>query len=376
MNVYRLVERDFRSFFEVPFAQYPADEAYVSPFRSDMARMLDGVKNPVFDRADDITYFTVIRGGRPIGRITAHVHRASNERYGLARGGFGFFDCARDPEAARTLLDAAAEWLADRGCDEIAGGFNLTAMQEMGIVVDGHERAPFTAQHHNPSWIPELLEGHGFARFFPMTTWRLDLAAVDSHRLIGSKQQALLADAQLTVEAITRRRFRRSMEETWHLLNASFDRNPLFVPLTRAQFFAQADQMLPVFDSRIAFLARHRGEAVGVIACIPDANPLLRATGSRLKAGTPLHYLRFRRSRTRASLVFGGVTPDLQNCGLAGILLRASIAAMKHAGYRELGITWISDSNAPSLRQMEKLGAEPHHRLSLYRKALVAGSVS
>jgi GNAT superfamily N-acetyltransferase len=373
MSHQRLLERDFATFFDVPTAQYGVEEGYVSPFRNDLARMLDGMRNPVFGDPDRITFFTVVRGSEPLGRITAHIHVASNERFGTRRGSFGFFDCADDPHAARTLLDAASEWLVRRGCDEIAGNFNLTAMQEMGVVVDGHAHLPFTAQHHNPPWIPELLERNGFEPFFPMTSWRLDLSAVDPDDLLGPKQQALLEDPDFSLEAITRRRFSSAMESTWRLLNASFDANPLFVPLTREEFLFQAEQMLLIFDSRIAFLARYCGEPVGVLACVPDANPLLRATGSRLKLSTPYHFARFRLRRHRASLVFGGVAPEMQNRGLGGVIFRHGLLAMREAGYRELGITWISDSNTPSLRQMEKIGARPHHRLNLFRRSLGAG---
>jgi len=33
-------------------------------------------------------------------------------------------------------------------------------------------------------------------------------------------------------------------------------------------------------------------------------------------------------------------------------------------------VTWISDENTASLRQMEKLGARRLHRLHLFRKAI------
>ena len=42
------------------------------------------------------------------------------------------------------------------------------------------------------------------------------------------------------------------------------------------------------------------------------------------------------------------------------------------AGYRTLGGTWIADINAPSLRQVEKAGARPLHRLHLFTKRLAA----
>jgi hypothetical protein len=49
-------------------------------------------------------------------------------------------------------------------------------------------------------------------------------------------------------------------------------------------------------------------------------------------------------------------------------------SALKDAGYRSLGITWIADSNAASLRQVERLGAKPLHRLHLFTKRLGAGA--
>jgi GNAT superfamily N-acetyltransferase len=373
MSATRLVHRDLDSFFRVPLEQYGPADAYVSPLRGDLAKTLDGRTNPVFGSPDQITYMTFERAGRPVGRITAHIHARSNERHGLRRGSFGYFDCANDPEAACALLDAASEWLARRGCDEIVGNFNLTAMQEMGVVVDGHDLAPFTAQHHNPRWIPELLTANGFEPFFPMTTWSVDLGRVGPDALLGPRQRALLEDADLVLTPIGRWRFRATMESVRLLLNASFEANPLFVPLTREEFLFQAEQMLPVLDPRIAFIARHRGEPVGVVACLPDANELLRATGSRLGLGTPLHYLRFLRRRRGASLVFGGITPEMQNRGLGGLLFRRALIALRSAGYDELGITWISDSNHASLRQMEKVGARPRHRLNLFRRPLGAG---
>ncbi|ECI7685924.1 hypothetical protein E0668_23935 [Salmonella enterica subsp. enterica] len=43
---------------------------------------------------------------------------------------------------------------------------------------------------------------------------------------------------------------------------------------------------------------------------------------------------------------------------------------MRRGGYKTFGITWIEDSNKPSLRQVEKLGGRPLHRLYLYRRDL------
>jgi len=106
---------DFAAFFEAPFSAYGAGSAYVSPLKSDLKRFLDPSANPLFNGTDSaITFFTAHRDGRVLGRITAHVHGASNRTHGLSRGYFGYFDCADDAGAAQALLGAAEAWCRGR----------------------------------------------------------------------------------------------------------------------------------------------------------------------------------------------------------------------------------------------------------------------
>lgn len=66
------------------------------------------------------------------------------------------------------------------------------------------------------------------------------------------------------------------------------------------------------------------------------------------------------------------VVPELHGRELNGGMLMRLIAAAKAAGYRKPGTTWIADSIVASLRQMQRIGAKPLHRLSLFRKVLGA----
>src|SRR2546426_4500074 len=80
-----LVEGDFDAFFAAPFHCYGRDGRYVSPMQSDLRRFLSAPRNPLFREHGAGTFFTVRQGGRAVGRVVAHVHRASNRLYGLKR---------------------------------------------------------------------------------------------------------------------------------------------------------------------------------------------------------------------------------------------------------------------------------------------------
>jgi RimJ/RimL family protein N-acetyltransferase len=109
---------------------------------------------------------------------------------------------------------------------------------------------------------------------------------------------------------------------------------------------------------------------VGTVICIPDLNGFLRATRSRIGLTTPFHFLRYRLHRRRAVIIFYSVVTDAQGRGLMGALLARTLAALREARYEQLGITWIADQNAASLRQMERIEARPLHRLHLFRKGI------
>ncbi len=356
---------DAAAFFDVPFNAYGPEVGYVSPLRGDVRRMLDETRNPLLSRGNPHRFWTAHRGGRAIGRIVAVRHGQSNERHGWRRMQFGFFDCADDSDAARALLGAAEDFARAHDCDEIAGNFNLTAMQQAGVMTDGFGRQAYTDMIVNPPHIPRLLEANGYERFFPMTTFELDLAEARIEGLPELPEGYGFAP-------ITKAAFVPRMEEARAVLNDGFADNPMFVPLTAEEFRFQAGEMMSILDPRLSSVLTKDGRPAGVIVCIPDLNGFLAATRSRIGLTTPFHFLRYRLNRRRAVIIFYSVMRDQHGRGLMGAMLRRQIGVMRDAGYRSLGITWIADQNKASLRQMEKIGARPLHKLHLFRKALAA----
>ncbi|MGH7741378.1 MAG: GNAT family N-acetyltransferase, partial [Candidatus Eiseniibacteriota bacterium] len=301
-----LRERDFKSFFAAPEQAYGAESAFVSVFDEDLKRFLDGRKNPLLKRFGALTFFSALRDGRPVGRITAHTHDASNKRHGWNRGSFGFFDCADDPEAAKLLLSAAEKWARDRGHAEIWGNFNLTAMAPAGVVTDGYDHPPYSDQLWNPPHIPRLLEREGYAQEFPMTQLEVDLSAMDPEAVLRPEHRKLLADAAFEWGKVRVRGLSKLLPEICDAFNDGFDQNPMFVPLTHEEFAFAAKDLSWVIDPRISSVVRERGKVVGILLCIPDLNPLLRACRSRMGPLTLPKLLLYRRRCKRAVVIIQG----------------------------------------------------------------------
>lgn len=355
---------DTQAFFEAPFHAYDDSVGYVSPMKSDIVRMLDTTKNPLWNAGNMCAFWTAHRAGRPVGRIIAHVHGQSNRAHGWSRAQFGFFDCADDAEAAAALLGAAEDFARGQDLSELVGNFNLTAMQQCGVMTGGFSRRGYTDMVIGPPHLPRLLTANGFEPFFPMTTFELDLARATP------PSEEPVATGAYSFAPIERRSFPERMEDARVVLNDGFAHNPMFVPLTEEEFVFQAGEMSSILDPRLSSVLMEDGRPVGTIICIPDLNGFLHAARSRIGLLTPYHFLRFRFRRRRAVIIFYSVVRDRHGRGLMGAMLARTIRRLRAAGYRQLGITWIADENAASLRQMDKLGAEPLHQLHLFRKAL------
>lgn len=371
-----LREDDLRAFFEVPFRVYPRESPYVSPLEGDLKRALDVRRNPLFgpDGRGVRRVLTAHRGELPVGRIVAHVHGASNALYGERRGCFGFFDCADDLEAARALTGAAEAFAREQGCDALLGNFNLTAMQQMGVLTGGFEHAPYADMQYNPPHIPRLLEACGFAPTFPVTTFESDLRALDPDAFLTPEVASRFTDPELRWDVLRARELGRILEDVRAVLNDGFARNPMFVPLTPAEMRFQAQDLSHILDPRITVLVHDREGPAGVVLCIPDFNPMLRAMGSRLTWTAPWHLLRHRLARRRAVLVFASVARRRHKEGLSTAMLHRVLWALKRVGYTSLGITWVADANAVVHRQMERAGGRPMHRLHLFGKPLAASA--
>lgn len=365
-----LREGDFEAFFRAPFDAYGASTRYVSPMKSDLRRFFAVGENPLFPEPGNFALFTVHQDGKVLGRISAHVHPASNTLHNTNTAYFGYFDVIDDALAARTLLGAAENWARERGHDTIAGNFNLTAMQQIGVMTEGFENKPYVDQVYSPPHIARLLAENGYDAYFPMRTFEVELDQFDPQSVMGPAQQEILNSPEWTFARVTRRHIPQRLAEARELLNSGFSDNPMFVPLSLAEFEFQAKELKWIIDPRITSVIHYQGQPAAIALVIPDLNPFIRATRSQLSWLTPWHFVVSLFRRKRALVVYASVRHDLHSKGVMTAMLINLLPAIKAAGYRQIGITWIWDQNKGSLRLMDYLGATPLHRLQLFRKAV------
>ncbi len=359
----------FNDFFNVTKNVYGDNSSYVSLFKDDLKRFLS-LKNPLFNKYGRGTYFVAFKDNIPVGRISAHIHDKSNEVHNEKVGYFGYFESINDLDVAKALLNHAEEWLREKGINKIKGNFNLTAMQQIGVMTSGFENYHYTDQVYGSKHLPLMLEENGYSKIFPMSTFELELSGFDETQLLKEKVQSVLNNNDYEFVTLKKKKIKAQMDLVRHVLNDGFQDNPMFVSLTNEEFEFQAKDMMWIIDEKISSLVTYKGKPVGTVVCIPDLNDFLKSTKSQFSLGTIFKFIRHKFKRDKAVIIFYSVTKDFHGQGINPAMLYQVITVLKLRGYKKLGFTWIADVNKSSLRQMEKLGAKKLHGLHLYEKVL------
>ena len=360
--------RDRREFVRIARNIYPPDLPWVQPLDALVLGHLDQQRNP-FYRDGLGCAFLANRKGRTVGRILAQVWRRHHRLHAERVGYFGLFECPNDLEVAGALLGAAAEFARQQRCEVLRGPFNMTAAQEMGVMIDGFSEIPATDMVYTPPWYPSLLERAGLRPCFRMQTWRNgDLSQLDPDALAGNRASHLKAFG-IQVRPFDVRRRAADLEHVRELINAAFLGNWAFVPITREEWEFQMNPLIPILDLSLILFAETQGVPVGVTFAAPDFNQVLCRMAGKLFHPAVVSLFR-RPSIGSAVIILYAVRKQFHGMGVSRLLNAELVRALRRRGYRSLAITWIGEENSASRAQAEALQMRRAHDLAMYEQKL------
>jgi GNAT superfamily N-acetyltransferase len=366
-------KRELRIFIRLPWRLYRNEPNWVAPLLMELKKRLDQSKNPFFKHAE-AQYFLAWRDGRPVGRVSAHVDRNFNEFQGNAWGLFGWFECEDDPEAARALLDAAAEWLRERGRDRMVGPMDFTTNDEIGLLIQGHEYPPIIlCPWHHPYYQCLFEQDIGMTKAMDLYMWSLYVEEREKvHPAIWEAADKLESEYGIVCRNFRKKDLQAEVTRFLEVYNASWEQNWGFVPLTEQEVRHYAKDLKPVLDENWAMVAEKKdtGEVVGAALTLPDFNQVLAKLNGRL---LPFGWVTALREKAKidAVRVFAlGVKPSYQHTGVAARFYQMHFDAAERTPQKGGEMGWILETNTPMNRAMEGMGGEIKRRYRVYERML------
>jgi GNAT superfamily N-acetyltransferase len=361
---------DLRAFIDLPYRLQGRDPLWVPPLRVAERARLSRARNPFFREAE-AEYFVAWAGERAVGRIAAIANRRHDEVYRDGCAFFGFFECEEDGDAARALLDAAGGWARERGYRGIRGPASFSTNHECGLLVEGFHTPPTVMMPHNPPYYAELLRAAGFEKAKDLIAFEGGspgpLEIPDRSRRAVER---LAARSGVRLRAFDARDFKGEVERIKRGYNEAWERNWGFVPMSRAEFDAQARDLVRIAHPALMHVAEIDGVPAGFVVALPDLNVATRACGGRLLPFGWWRFLRALRRVRRIRVITLGVLPELRKRGIEALLLHAVIGQGIAAGFDSCEASWILEDNRDMLAPLEALGHVAYRRYRIYTKAL------
>ena len=362
---------DVREFIELPFRLHSNAERWIPPLRIERHAFLSPRFNAFFEHGEAQLYLAR-REGRVVGRVSAQIDTAFNDFHDNAWGMFGFLELEEDPEVMRALLDAAAGWLAARGRDLMVGPMDFTMNDESGVLIEGFDREPMIRQAWQPPYYQRLCEGAGLEKCVDTFMWSLHISGRENVMpIIWDLAEQLEPKHGITIRKMSRRRLREDLDAFAEIYNEAWSRNFGFVPYSKTDLDAYAQELHIVFDRDWFMVAEDaEGKTVGMAITVPDINQVLKKMNGRIFPTGWWHYLNRRRIVDRCRVGFLGVRPAYQHTGVAAGLYAEHFDMAEQTRVRGGEMGWILETNKAMNRAMEAMGGEIVKKYRVYQRTL------
>ncbi|MDP5102437.1 MAG: N-acetyltransferase, partial [Erythrobacter sp.] len=220
---------------------------FVPQIRSEQIELIDPAKNPFFGHAK-VQLFIARRGGKPVGRISAHIDELAlamptEQGFGPGTGFFGYFD-AEDQDVARVLLTTAEAWLVAQGMIRVLGPISLSIWEEPGLLISGQDHPPMMMMGHHPAQYAGWIEAAGYARAKTLFTYDLDITN-GFGPLVQRLVQSGLRNDRINVRRVDKSRWDEEVATILAILNDAWSDNWGFVPFTPAEVAYAGKKLRP-----------------------------------------------------------------------------------------------------------------------------------
>jgi hypothetical protein len=365
---------DNAMFLDVPARVYANDPHWVPPLRSDVAKQF-APTNPFFGYGKLQQFIALDQGEKnpqAVGRIVAAVNQRLIDREGQNVGLFGFFECIEDFAIAKSLIDAACQWLREQGITIVRGPIDLSTHNNCLFLVDGFDSPPMVMMPYNPSYYPEFMQRDGWEKAKDAYAYNFPLDKPLPPEFEKAYRIACKSGITFRPLRTKGKEFEQDCISLYHLFTRAFANNWSSTPRSEEEFLEEARALQSLVDPDVFPVAEYNGEMVGFWMGLPDYNIPLKYVGGRLNLLGILKFLWYRRQIDQGRVIAICSLPEYRRkmVPLALIYLGMRGGIQKGKPYKRAELSWVYEDNLPSRKLIEASGGKIYKTYRIYEKSL------
>ncbi|MEX0646018.1 MAG: hypothetical protein WD076_11955 [Parvularculaceae bacterium] len=367
--------KDRQAFIRAARVPYKYDPNYVTALEFEVGQRLDPKGNPTLKDAPHQLWIA-LRGGEPVGRISAMVNPLHLARYKDEAAHFGFLEAIDDAEVFAALIGAAEDWARARGMKKIAGPFNFSVNEECGLLVDGFDSPPYVMMPHGRPYYQRRVEAHGFRKAHDMhaLTWenRYDFIPEKRKHFVDKT----LATPKVSFRNLDMKNFGGDIRLLVDIYNDAWSENWGFIPFTEDQVRRMASELRPIIEKHNVVFCYYDGEPAAFALVLPNINEAIRDMNGKL---LPFNWAKLIwrlkvKGLKSARMPLMGIRKKLQRrpvgAAFAYKMIELTNTANMDRGVKESELSWILESNAGMLSMLIDMGCRIYKTYRIYEKTL------
>lgn len=360
-----LTAKELREFIMLPFRLYKDDPNWVAPLIGEQKKFFNPQKNPYYKHSEVLLYIA-IRDGRTVGRISAQTNVEHNKEHHDNIGFFGFFECEDDQETANALFDAALEWNRYRGKTAMRGPMNFSVNQECGLLIDGFDTPPMVMMRHDLPYYQKLYENHGLVKVMDLYAFLAERTEMPPRVAKAAELIAKRSNVSIRSLSKNKKQLRKDIETVFQIYTKAWEYNWGNVPMTEAEFEAIVDELLPIADPDLVFIAEIDGKPAGFSLGMPNYNEVLQVMHGRINPITLVKAYFAKKKITSARVITMGVIKEFQGRGIDTLFYYHQYKNGLPKHFYRGEFSWVLENNTMMIRVAEMLGARIYKTYRLY----------
>lgn len=306
-----------------------------------------------FAQGRTIRPFLACRGSNIVGRAVAVVDHRYNRHWEEPLGHIIMFEAMPDSsQATKLLMDAACEWLKERGTEAARTGFGLL---DFPFVIDDYESLPPDIVRQNPDYYHRLLKDAGFESEKGWVDYKIEVRPELVHQWENALESARRRGYEIMpLKDIAEKRRVTDFTDTW---NDGFKTHWGFTPFIEDEISLLFQAFTPAGMLETSVIAYRNGAPVGMLFAVPEVTGM-----AILKPG------RLLKESEKLNLLGIGVRESARRQGVNLGMAAYGYLELVRRGAQYLSYTLVYDDNWPSRRTGEKLGAFVCANYMVYRR--------
>lgn len=335
-------KKDWKDFLQLPFSIYKGNPYWVPPLLNEVKDSLDKEKNPFWEHAER-ELFLAKQNDKAVGRIVAIIDDNHNSFHQEKTGFFGFFECVKDYEVAKSLFDLARNWCKERGMEIFRGPVNPSMNDECGFLLEGFDKPPTIMMPYTQAYYLE------FARIYGLNKAKDLYALIKEGAGIPERIEKMIERTRertgVKIRPFEMKKFERDAQFLKDIYNSAWEKNWGFVPMTDKEMDLAAKKLKQFIEPELVLFAEIDNKPIGVTVTVPDINQVLKKLNGRLGPIEILKFLYYKKKIDGVRSLIGGVIKEYRNTGIIALLYYETEKRAVKLGYKWCELGWNLEDN-------------------------------